>query len=205
MEKKSWVNIFLYFGVYFPFNDEFRVHSFYLRGFTYNGRTPDEEKTCRSSYSSTRPLTLARCSKGWTGSRCTSMSNWTSPGWWACYLVSTEWLFAQRKMTTPDVQYCWRPLTAYQSARKTARHLTTFVTPFDRYRYKTASQGYIIASGDGYTRLGIRHSIQNKMRWWCPSLVRYSWNQSSGCGHNGITLNLNKLMFAEHRDNVDLR
>ena len=31
------------------------------------------------------------------------------------------------------------------------RHLTTFITPWDRYRYKTASQGYI-ASGDAYTR-----------------------------------------------------
>ncbi|XP_071177635.1 uncharacterized protein [Mytilus edulis] len=31
------------------------------------------------------------------------------------------------------------------------RHLTTFITPWGRYRYKTAPQGYI-ASGDAYTR-----------------------------------------------------
>eukprot|EP00111_Clytia_hemisphaerica_P018819 TCONS_00055643-protein len=31
------------------------------------------------------------------------------------------------------------------------RHLTTFITPWGRYRYKVAPQGYI-ASGDGYTR-----------------------------------------------------
>nr|XP_054762087.1 latent-transforming growth factor beta-binding protein 3-like [Lytechinus pictus] len=31
------------------------------------------------------------------------------------------------------------------------RHLTTFITPWGRYHYKTAPQGYI-ASGDGYTR-----------------------------------------------------
>jgi hypothetical protein len=31
------------------------------------------------------------------------------------------------------------------------RHLTTFTTPWGRYRYKTAPQGYI-ASGDAYTR-----------------------------------------------------
>ena len=31
------------------------------------------------------------------------------------------------------------------------RHLTTFITPWCRYRYKTAPQGYI-ASGDAYTR-----------------------------------------------------
>lgn len=30
------------------------------------------------------------------------------------------------------------------------RHYTTFITPWGRYRYKTAPQGYI-ASGDGYT------------------------------------------------------
>ena len=31
------------------------------------------------------------------------------------------------------------------------RHLTTFITPWGRYRYRTAPQGYI-ASGDGYSR-----------------------------------------------------
>jgi hypothetical protein len=35
--------------------------------------------------------------------------------------------------------------------REEDRHLTTFITPWGRYRYKTAPQGYI-ASGDGYTR-----------------------------------------------------
>ena len=31
------------------------------------------------------------------------------------------------------------------------RHLTTFITPWGRYRYRVAPQGYL-ASGDGYTR-----------------------------------------------------
>jgi len=31
------------------------------------------------------------------------------------------------------------------------QHLTTFITPWGRYRYKTASQGYI-AFGDSYLR-----------------------------------------------------
>ena len=31
------------------------------------------------------------------------------------------------------------------------RHFTTFITPWGRYRYMTAPQGYI-TSGDGYTR-----------------------------------------------------
>ena len=35
--------------------------------------------------------------------------------------------------------------------REQDRHLTTFITPWGRYRYRTAPQGYI-ASGDGYTR-----------------------------------------------------
>ena len=35
--------------------------------------------------------------------------------------------------------------------REEDRHLTTFITPWGRYRYKTAPQGYIV-SGDGYTR-----------------------------------------------------
>ena len=33
------------------------------------------------------------------------------------------------------------------------QHLTTFITPWGRYRYRTAPQGYI-ASGDGYSRHG---------------------------------------------------
>ena len=35
--------------------------------------------------------------------------------------------------------------------REEDRHLTTFITPWGRYRYRTAPQGYI-SSGDGYTR-----------------------------------------------------
>lgn len=45
------------------------------------------------------------------------------------------------------------------------RHLTTFITPWGSYRYKTAPQGYI-ASGDGYTRRydEIVAHIQNKTK-----------------------------------------
>ena len=35
--------------------------------------------------------------------------------------------------------------------RESDRHLTTFVTPFGRFRYRVAPQGFK-ASGDGYTR-----------------------------------------------------
>ena len=45
---------------------------------------------------------------------------------------------------------CWN---GYHSVALHAddRHLTTFITPWGRYRYRVASQGYI-ASGDGYSR-----------------------------------------------------
>ena len=44
--------------------------------------------------------------------------------------------------------------------------ITTFITPWGRYRYKTAPQGYI-ASGDAYTSrydaINLRHKKQSKM------------------------------------------
>uniref|UniRef100_A0A8C4Q621 Polyprotein n=1 Tax=Eptatretus burgeri TaxID=7764 RepID=A0A8C4Q621_EPTBU len=51
------------------------------------------------------------------------------------------------------------------------RHLTTFITHWGRYRYKTAPQGYI-ASGDGYTRRydEIVSDIPNKTK--CIDQVR---------------------------------
>lgn len=57
------------------------------------------------------------------------------------------------------------------------RHLTTFITHWGKYRYKTAPQGYI-ASGDGYTRRydEIVAHIQNKTKYiddvllWANSL-----------------------------------
>ena len=51
----------------------------------------------------------------------------------------------------------WKTVTdawnGYHSVplRKTDRHLTTFVTPFGRYRYTRAPQGFL-SSGDGYNR-----------------------------------------------------
>ena len=52
--------------------------------------------------------------------------------------------------TKKTVFDCWN---GYHSVplHKEDRHLTTFITPWGRYRYKTAPQGYI-ASGDGYSR-----------------------------------------------------
>jgi hypothetical protein len=79
------------------------------------------------------------------------------------------------------------------------RHLTTFITPWGRYRYKTAPQGYI-ASGDGYTRrydeivADIPHKtkcIDDALLW--ADDLEDSFFQAVHwldiCGRNGITLN----------------
>ena len=87
------------------------------------------------------------------------------------------------------------------------RHLTTFITPWGRYRYKTAPQGNI-ASGDGYTRRydEIVAHIKNKTKCiddtllWARS-VEDSFHSAVEwldiCGRNGITLNPDKFQFAQ--------
>ncbi len=91
------------------------------------------------------------------------------------------------------------------------RHFTTFITPWGRYRYRTAPQGYI-ASGDGYTSRydGIVAHIQDKTKCIDDTLL---WSQTveeayrqatewlDTCGNNGVTLNPAKFRFA--RDEVE--
>ena len=91
------------------------------------------------------------------------------------------------------------------------RHYTTFITPWGRYRYCSAPQGYI-ASGDGYTSRydDIVAHIQHKTKCiddtllWSQS-VEDAYNQAVEwldiCGNNGITLNPTKFSFA--RDEVE--
>lgn len=91
------------------------------------------------------------------------------------------------------------------------RHFTTFITPWGRYRYRTAPQGYI-ASGDGYTNRydGIVAHIQNKTKCiddtllWAQT-VEEAYRQATEwldtCGNNGVTLNPAKFRFA--RDEVE--
>ena len=94
---------------------------------------------------------------------------------------------------------------------KEDRALTTFITPWGRYRYMTAPQGYI-ASGDGYTRRfeDIASDVPNKTKciddtiMWSDSITAafhqaVEWLQL--CGNNGITLNPSKFVFAQ--DNVE--
>ena len=95
--------------------------------------------------------------------------------------------------------------------RKEDRHLTTFITQWGRYRYKTAPQGYI-ASGDGYTRRydEIVAHIKNKTKCiddtllWSPNIKHSFFSAVEWldiCGRNGITLNPEKFVFAQ--DEVD--
>ena len=86
------------------------------------------------------------------------------------------------------------------------RHLTTFITPWGRYRYKTAPQGYI-ASGDGYTRRydEIVADIPDKTKCVDDALlwgddIEKSFFQTVQwldiCGRHGIILNPEKFVFA---------
>ena len=89
--------------------------------------------------------------------------------------------------------------------REDDRHLTTFITPWGRYRYKTTPQGYI-ASGDGYTRRydSIIADIPNKTKCiddaliWADTLEESFFqtaNWLDRCGRHGITLNPEKFQF----------
>ena len=85
------------------------------------------------------------------------------------------------------------------------RHLTTFITPWGGYRYKTAPQGYI-ASGDGYSRRfdELVSHIPNKTKCiddtllWSDNLTESFFQAVTWldlCGHHGITLNPDKFVF----------
>ena len=91
--------------------------------------------------------------------------------------------------------------------REEDRHYTTFITPWGRYRYCSAVQGFL-ASGDAYTRKfdEIIAHIQNKTKCvddtllWEEDLEKsffQACNFLTLCGDNGITLNPTKFQFAE--------
>ena len=106
--------------------------------------------------------------------------------------------------TYKSVFDCWN---GYHSTRLHTddKHLTTFITPKGRFRYKVAPQGYI-ASGDGYTHRfdEIVSDIQRKVKCIDDAIL---WSDSIEeafhhavcwldlCGKNGITLNPKKFVF----------
>ena len=91
--------------------------------------------------------------------------------------------------------------------RESDRHLTTFITPFGRWRYKRALQGYV-SSGDGFNRRfdAILTDFQRKERvvddtiHYDTDLEEHWWRTIdflSTAGAAGVILNPDKLQFAE--------
>ena len=89
----------------------------------------------------------------------------------------------------------------------TCRDLTTFITPWGRYRYKTTPQGYL-AAGDAYTERfdKIIADVKNKTKCvddtvlWSNS-IEESFHQTCKfltlCSKNGIVFNLKKFQFCQ--------
>ena len=91
--------------------------------------------------------------------------------------------------------------------REEDRHVTTFITPWGRYRYKVAPQGFL-ASGDAYNQRfdAIIADFENKVKcvddtcMWADS-VESAFFQTCKfldlCASSGITLNPKKFQFAQ--------
>ena len=95
--------------------------------------------------------------------------------------------------------------------REEDRHITTFITPWGRYRYKVAPQGFL-ASGDAYNQRfdALISNFADKVKcvddtcMWADS-IESSFFQACNwldlCAKSGITLNPSKFQFAQ--DTVD--
>ena len=86
------------------------------------------------------------------------------------------------------------------------RHLTTFITPWGRYRYKVAPQGFL-ASGDAYNQRfdAIIADFPDKVKcvddtlMWSPTIQAAFFQLCKWCDllyRNGVTLTPKKLQFA---------
>ena len=91
--------------------------------------------------------------------------------------------------------------------RESDRHLTTFITPFGRWQYTRAPQGFL-SSGDGYNRRfdAILSEFQRKERcvddtiYYDEDLETHWWRAIdfiSITGSYGIVLNPDKFQFAQ--------
>jgi len=87
------------------------------------------------------------------------------------------------------------------------RHYTTFITPWGRYRYRVAPQGFL-ASGDAYSRRfdEIIRDVERKTKcvddtlMWDDYLTEYWWRMIDFLillGDNGVILNQDKFQFAQ--------
>jgi hypothetical protein len=111
----------------------------------------------------------------------------------------------------------WKTVTdawnGYHSAplRQSDRHLTTFITPFGRWRYCRAPQGYL-SSGDGYNRRfdAILSDFERKQRcvddtvYYDDNLEAHWWRTFEflhTVGNAGMVLNPEKFQFAKRTVN----
>ena len=111
----------------------------------------------------------------------------------------------------------WKTVTdawnGYHSVplRASDRHLTTFITPFGRYRYTRAPQGFL-SSGDGYNKRfdAILSDFKRKERcvddtiFYDRGLEKHWWRTIDfliKVGTSGVVLNPDKFQFA--RKSVD--
>ena len=87
------------------------------------------------------------------------------------------------------------------------KHVTTFITPWGRFRYRSALQGFL-ASGDAYTRRfdEIISNVKNKTKCiddvllWEEDIEKAFFQTCDFltlCGENGIILNPAKFQWAE--------
>jgi hypothetical protein len=118
--------------------------------------------------------------------------------------------FQQAKAVPP---HTWKSVTdawnGFHSVplRSEDRQFTTFITPWGRYRYKVAPQGFL-ASGDGYARRfdEIIADIERKAKcvddtiMWDAILEEHWWrmiNFLELLGKNGVILNVKKFQFCQ--------
>ena len=130
--------------------------------------------------------------------------------------------FCKREVFPPEAPFhlarrvlghTWKTVTdawnGYHSVplRVSDRHLTTFITPFGRFRYTRAPQGFL-SSGDGYNRRfhAILAEFARKERCvddtihYDQSLEEHWWRTIdflSLVGASGIILNPDKFQFAQ--------
>ena len=107
----------------------------------------------------------------------------------------------------------WKTVTdawnGYHSVplRPSDKHLTTFITPFGRWRYTRAPQGFL-SSGDGYNRRfdAVLSNVERKERCvddtihYDRDLEEHWWRTIdllTRIGQAGIVLNAHKFQFAE--------
>ena len=90
--------------------------------------------------------------------------------------------------------------------RQEDQHLTTFLTPWGRYFYKVAPQGYL-ASGDAYIRrydeiiidMPRKTKCVDDMVLWDMDLADHWWRMIDYLelmGRNGVVLNPEKFQFS---------